>query len=483
MAPRHQLHHAFERTPGDASRPLPAGYRPRRPRATALYGIVAEHLETMLAAARARSPHGFGLPRHVEQTFRRYIDCGRLERGFARVRCASCSFEMLVPWACKTRGLCASCDGRRMSETAAHLVANVLPTEPVYRQWTLSFPHRLRFRLLRDATFASAVLTAFVRVVFAYHRRRARALGIADGHAGSCSVPQRFGSFGNCHWHGHVIIPDGVFVGASDGTVSFRPLPPPTDEDIAQLAARIARRTARIVARHDAAAGDDEPPDALALAQADAIQLPLALHHRHAELATKPTGSLCALVDGFSLHAGTFVPSQDRAALERLLRYILRPAVPAERISRRPDGRVELTFRKPDPSGRTSWVTDGPELLRRLAALIPPRRVHSVKYHGVFSSAHKLRPRIVAALAPDDPDPDDSDRPTRPSRLSWSALLERVFGSQVTACPACGERMRVLAFITDTDVTARILAHLRIDIEPITIAPARAPPPTFDDFS
>ena len=75
---------------------------------TALYGIVAEHLETMLAEARARSPHGFGLPRHVEQTFRRYIDCGRLERGFARVRCASCPFEMLVPWACKTRGLCAS---------------------------------------------------------------------------------------------------------------------------------------------------------------------------------------------------------------------------------------------------------------------------------------------------------------------------------------------------------------------------------------
>ena len=71
-----------------------------------------------------------------------------------------------------------------MTQTAAHLVTNVLPPEPVYRQWTLSFPHRLRFRLLRDAKLASAVLTAFVRVVFAYHRRRARELGIADGHAG-----------------------------------------------------------------------------------------------------------------------------------------------------------------------------------------------------------------------------------------------------------------------------------------------------------
>src|SRR5882672_7180928 len=86
---------------------------------------------------------------------------------------------------------------------------------------------------------------------------RARKLGIADGHPGSISVPQRFGSFGNCHWHGHVIIPDGVFVGASDGSVTFHPLPPPTNEDILALAARIARRTARIVARHDAAADDE----------------------------------------------------------------------------------------------------------------------------------------------------------------------------------------------------------------------------------
>jgi hypothetical protein len=291
---------------------------------------------------------------------------------------------------------------------------------------------------------------------------------------------ESFGSFGNCHWHGHVIIPDGVFVEAADGGVACHLLPPPTDEDIAQLAARIARRTVRIVARHDAAAGDDEPPDALALAQADAIQLPLALHHRHAELAAKPSRSLCALVDGFSLHAATFVPSGDRAALERLLRYILHPAIPAERISRRPDGRVELAFRKPDPSGRTRWVTDGPELLRRLAALIPPRRVHDVNYHGVFSSAHKLRPRIVAALAPE---PDDSVGPTRPSRLCWSALLERVFGSQITACPECGDRLRVLAFITDPDVTSNILKHLGITSEPFAFAPARAPPQAFDDFA
>lgn len=272
-----------------------------------------------------------------------------------------------------------------------------------------------------------------------------------------------------------------MYTELADGGVAFHPLPPPTDDEIAALAARIARRTARIFDHHDATAGDDEPPDALARAQADAAQLPLALSSRHAELALPTRRSLCAVVDGFSLHAATVVPPHDRSALERLLRYILRPAVAAERISLRPDGRVELTFRKPDPSGRTSWVTDGPALCRRLAALIPPRRVHGVKYHGVFASAHKLRRRVV--ITADEPASGVGSSATRPSRLCWSALLERVFGSQVTQCQRCGDRVRVVAFITDSDVTARILDHLGIATPPLSIAPARASPVGFDDFA
>jgi len=43
-----------------------------------------------------------------------------------------------------------------------------------YRQWTLSFPRWLRIRLLRDPTLVSELLSRFVRIVFADHRRRAR---------------------------------------------------------------------------------------------------------------------------------------------------------------------------------------------------------------------------------------------------------------------------------------------------------------------
>ena len=67
-------------------------------------------------------------------------------------------------------------------------------------------------------------------------------------------------------------------------------------------------------------------------------------------------------------------------------------------------------------------------------------------------------------------------------RFDWAALLRRVFGDQVTQCPRCGDHLRVLAFITDPAVTARILDHLGIASHAVAVAPARAGPDTELDF-
>jgi transposase-like zinc-binding protein len=66
--------------------------------------------------------------------------------GVARFRCESCAREHLVPFSCKGRGFCPSCGGRRMTERAAHLVDTVLPRVPL-RQWVLTVPYRLRYRM------------------------------------------------------------------------------------------------------------------------------------------------------------------------------------------------------------------------------------------------------------------------------------------------------------------------------------------------
>src|SRR6516164_1647466 len=166
---------------GDAASPTrPARrYVRRQPETTVLYGVVRDHVAALLDQARERSEHGLGYPRFVEREFEKFLSCGLLCRGFVRIRCDSSAEERLVAFACKTRGFCPSCTSRRMAGAAAHLVDRVLPSVP-YRQWVLSMPHQVRFLLARDAALFGQVLGVFLRKVFAWQRRRARAHGIAD---------------------------------------------------------------------------------------------------------------------------------------------------------------------------------------------------------------------------------------------------------------------------------------------------------------
>ena len=60
-------------------------------------------------------------------------------------------------------------------------------------------------------------------------------------------------------------------------------------------------------------------------------------------------------------------------------------------------------------------------------------------------------------------------------RLDWAAQLRRVFGELVTQCPRCGDHLRVLAFITDLQVSGHILEHLGLSSDRVPIAPEFAP--------
>ena len=121
-------HIAYERYPGAASASTSKSfaYKPRQPEKSVLYEIVRRHLETFLEQGYTHTENGNGYPAFVEKTFRAFLACGCLQAGFTRLRCESCGDEFLVGLSCKYRGLCSSCNARRMSDTAAHLVENVL---------------------------------------------------------------------------------------------------------------------------------------------------------------------------------------------------------------------------------------------------------------------------------------------------------------------------------------------------------------------
>ncbi|MBW2316103.1 MAG: transposase zinc-binding domain-containing protein [Deltaproteobacteria bacterium] len=112
-------------------------------------------------------------PHFIEQELRAFLRCGVLAHGFLRLHCDGCGHDRLVAFSCKRRGFCPSCGGRRMADTAAHLVDRVLPEVPI-RQWVLTLPYPLRYRCAYDAALTSAVLRAFIRALFAELRRRER---------------------------------------------------------------------------------------------------------------------------------------------------------------------------------------------------------------------------------------------------------------------------------------------------------------------
>jgi hypothetical protein len=146
---------------------LAAAYRPRRPTETVLYAVVRDWLETFLA--HARESYEAPLPRYVEDELRGYLKCGVFAHGFVRAHCDSCGHDLLVAFSCKARSVCPSCTGRRMANTAAHLVDRVLPAVPV-RQWVLSLPWELRALAAFKADVLSALARIFVEAIFARHQ-------------------------------------------------------------------------------------------------------------------------------------------------------------------------------------------------------------------------------------------------------------------------------------------------------------------------
>jgi hypothetical protein len=384
---------------------LPSGsYRRREPEARLLYRLVAEELDGLESDLTAASPYGSGLPRHVAKELRAYLDCGRLERGFARVVCRSCRAEHLVAFSCHGRAICPSCTARRMSDTAAHLVDRVIPRVPV-RQWVITFAPRVRYHLAADPKLAAAALTQVLRVIFAFHRRRARRLGARPARAnstGAVTMLQRFNSALALALHGHLLVADGVFVRMGndlDARPVFVTLPEPTDDEVAVLLDKIVCRVTALLRRHghlDDDTADFEPEQLLLFAARSPVG-------RRGPPGDEELPPLCARRDGFSLHAGRFVHANDREGLERLAAYALRPPLAQGRLSLTDDGQVLYRMKRTFSDG-TSAITFSPRsFVARLCALVPPPRFHMTRYHGIFSAHARGRHALTGRGLHDGP--------------------------------------------------------------------------------
>ena len=485
----------FERSEGAACAPLRPGYAPRRPEQTLLHRVVRENLETLLAEASA---DGEGLPGFVEREFRKYVGCGALARGFARVACNRCGKEELVAFSCKCRGWCPPCVARRMDDTAAHLVDRVLPFAP-YRQWVLSLPFRRRLELARDHELLGALRRIFVAAVRRWQRRKARELGHGEVETAAVCFTQRHDSLLRVNPHLHSLHPDAVFVERAEGGSELVVLPKPSQEDVEAILERVVRRARKVLERAEEESGAQDALDRLRARQLMLFAPPKEL----------PEGKLSARREGFSLHAATHLHANDRDGLERMCRYALRPPVANSRLSQRDDGKLVLKLKRALPDGREVLELSPLDLMRRLAGLVPRPRVHQTHYFGAFASHSGMRERVVPRrprhtswCTCEEEAPSSSEqrelplrpRPLlavmplvgeaaelvkapapRPRVLPWDRLLARTFGDPVLTC-RCGGRRRIVAFVEDPAKAVEVLAGLGVRAEEPGLARARSPP-------
>lgn len=115
--------------------------------------------------------------------------------------------------------------------------------------------------------------------------------------------------------------------------------------------------------------------------------------------AAEQQGGHCGVAQagGFSLHAGIDIESGQRQKLERLCRYVNRPPVAVDRMALTASGQVRYALKTPYRDGTTHIVLEPQDLMARLAALVPPPRMHLTRYHGVFAPHSKLRAAVTPA--------------------------------------------------------------------------------------
>jgi hypothetical protein len=90
----------------------------------------------------------------------------------------------------------------------------------------------------------------------------------------------------------------------------------------------------------------------------------------------EPCSAVAGRAAGFSLHAGVAVRADERGKLERLCRYISRPAVSEARLSLTAGGLVRYQLKTPYSDGTTHVLFEPLDFIARLAALVPKPRVN-----------------------------------------------------------------------------------------------------------
>jgi len=294
-----------------------------------------------------------------------------------------------------------------------------------------------------------------------------------------------------------MIVLDGVYAVTESGELRFHRVPGPSQTELQTLLNRVIQRVIRMLERAGLLITDPvqswlelDSIDAMDTVRAASIRYRIAIgpHSGKRTLTLsdpafvrtgKPTKALTADRDGFSLNAAVSCSRYQRHRLERLCRYITRPAICLDRLKIRSDGQIQYELKHPFRNGTTHSLYSPLDFLSKLAALVPRPRYHLVRYHGIFapnskmrnlvvpgSSQHASKRRVKAADQERKTGHNGSGGNDAVVPLTWAERLKRVFNIDVNKCPLCGGTLRIISEVTEPHIIQKILDHIEAQPPP-----------------
>ena len=198
---------------------------------------------------------------------------------------------------------------------------------------------------------------------------------------------------------------------------------------------------------------------------------------------------------GFSIHNSVTVEPENPLAVERLVRYLMRPPVSLERVVFDPEsGEVSLQPKASSDDGAGGEEVariDPDELVARVIAQIPDPKRYLIRNYGRYANAARAkRQRDVtteggspaeAGVATRGPQRlPRRDRSTPAERKAagkrWANLIRHIYEVDPLVCPRCGGAMKIISFITERRVIRAILDSVRRSGTPASAGSLHPPP-------
>jgi Zn finger protein HypA/HybF involved in hydrogenase expression len=392
-------------------------YKPRYPRESKFYSVLSSYFKAFLNDYDARFQAQYGYLRPVvSEAIYKYLDCGNLTKGFARVRCGSCGEEYLVSFSCKMRYFCPSCHQKRVLILGEFLKEQILsPT--AHRQIVFTIPRMLRCYFMYERRLLGKLSQCGYATIKEIYQA---ALKRDNAFPGVVMSIQTFGDLVNFHPHLHALVTEGCFNEKGEFFSVPRISPMAIQKLFCHKVLKMLLEEGKITKK--------------------TIELIMSWRH-----------------SGFNVDSHVYIDANNTKGLEGLVQYIVRAPLSQGKILAAKDKvvyrskinpRIKSNFRIYDP---LDWIA-------AVTSHIPDKGQQMVRYYGYYSNVKRGRHR-KNGITPEYLNIKEPILSSKEYRRRWQDLIKKVYETDPLICPKCGGKMNIISFVKEKLIIDRILTH------------------------